>query len=159
MEELIKQAFLHVDVIGPHVQAGHYDLLGPDGEIILPQIWDRVIEPDQAITMVMWPMDRMDRPPLGIPRAGGPPGAGQRGPGGPPPPGMAGGRFGPMDPRTGGRPGGIPPPPNVRPPNMHPGHARVPQVIPVVKQEKKKNSKSSGQTLAAAFFGVKPSKK
>ncbi|XDG05960.1 hypothetical protein ABKA04_005575 [Annulohypoxylon sp. FPYF3050] len=37
MEELIKQAFLHVDIIGPHVQAGHYDLIGPNGEIILPQ--------------------------------------------------------------------------------------------------------------------------
>ena len=32
MEELIKQAFVHVDVIGPHVQAGHYDLIGPNGE-------------------------------------------------------------------------------------------------------------------------------
>lgn len=72
MEELIKQAFLHVDVIGPHVQAGHYDLLGPDGEIILPQIWEKVIEPDWAITMLMWPMDR-PRPPA--PAASGrPPG-------------------------------------------------------------------------------------
>ncbi|KAF7539572.1 hypothetical protein G7054_g2051 [Neopestalotiopsis clavispora] len=62
MEELIKQAFLHVDVIGPHVQAGHYDLLGPDQEIILPQVWEKVIEPNWAITMVMWPMDRHRRP-------------------------------------------------------------------------------------------------
>ncbi|KAI1758636.1 hypothetical protein GGR53DRAFT_516411 [Hypoxylon sp. FL1150] len=58
MEELIRQAFLHVDVIGPHVDAGHYDLVGPNGEIILPQIWERVIEPDWAITMHMWPMDK-----------------------------------------------------------------------------------------------------
>jgi len=58
MEDLIKQAFLHVDVIGPHVQAGHYDLVGPNGEIILPQIWDKVIEPDWSVTMHMWPMDR-----------------------------------------------------------------------------------------------------
>jgi hypothetical protein len=27
MEELIKQAFLHIDVIGPHVDEGHYDLV------------------------------------------------------------------------------------------------------------------------------------
>jgi hypothetical protein len=27
MEELIKQAFLHIDVIGPHVHEGHYDLV------------------------------------------------------------------------------------------------------------------------------------
>ncbi|TGJ87497.1 hypothetical protein E0Z10_g1323 [Xylaria hypoxylon] len=81
MEDLIKQAFLHVDVIGPHVQAGHYDLVGPNGEIILPQVWDKVIEPDWAISMHMWPMEKN----LGMmggrngqhaappPRPGGPP--------------------------------------------------------------------------------------
>ncbi|KAI2618551.1 hypothetical protein GGS26DRAFT_584906 [Hypomontagnella submonticulosa] len=58
IEELIKQAFLHVDVIGPHVQQGHYDLIGPSGEIILPQMWDKVVEPDWSVTMHMWPMDR-----------------------------------------------------------------------------------------------------
>ncbi|KAK2046785.1 hypothetical protein LZ31DRAFT_438103, partial [Colletotrichum somersetense] len=31
MEELIKQVFVHVDVIGPHVQEGHYDLISPEG--------------------------------------------------------------------------------------------------------------------------------
>ncbi|KFY16993.1 hypothetical protein V492_00958 [Pseudogymnoascus sp. VKM F-4246] len=56
MEDLIRQAFLHVDVIGPHVQEGHYDLIGPNGEIILPQVWETMIEPDWAITMHMWPM-------------------------------------------------------------------------------------------------------
>ncbi|KAH7198805.1 uncharacterized protein B0J16DRAFT_360480 [Fusarium flagelliforme] len=30
MEELIKQAFMQVDVLGPHVMEGHYDLMGPD---------------------------------------------------------------------------------------------------------------------------------
>lgn len=56
MEELIKQAFLHVDVIGPHVHQGHYDLVGPDGEIILPQVWETMVQPDWTITMHMWPM-------------------------------------------------------------------------------------------------------
>lgn len=56
MEGLIKQAFLHVDVIGEHVHQGHYDLTGPDGEIILPQVWDTMIRPDWEITMHMWPM-------------------------------------------------------------------------------------------------------
>ncbi|OBT52271.1 hypothetical protein VE04_07263 [Pseudogymnoascus sp. 24MN13] len=55
MEDLITQAFLHVDVIGPHVQEGHYDLIGPNGEIILPQVWETLIESDMAITMHMWP--------------------------------------------------------------------------------------------------------
>ncbi|TRX95509.1 hypothetical protein FHL15_003467 [Xylaria flabelliformis] len=85
MEELIKQAFLHVDVIGPHVQAGHYDLIGPNGEIILPQVWEKVIEPDWHITMHMWPMDRPGPPRKpGPPRPGGP--LPPRQPGPPPPP-------------------------------------------------------------------------
>ena len=58
MEELIKQAFLHVEVIGSHVQEGHYDLIGPNEEIILPSVWEKVVEPDWAITMHMWPMDK-----------------------------------------------------------------------------------------------------
>nr|POE63362.1 hypothetical protein CFP56_04265 [Quercus suber] len=56
MEGLIRQAFLHVDVLGEHVHAGHYDLTGPDGEIILPQVWDTMIQPDVEVTMHMWPM-------------------------------------------------------------------------------------------------------
>ena len=56
MEELIRQAFLHVEIIGPHVAEGHYDLVGPNGEIILPQVWETMIEPDWTITMHLWPI-------------------------------------------------------------------------------------------------------
>jgi len=56
MESLINQAFQHVEVIGEHVQHGHYDLVGPTGEIILPALWEAIIEPDWVITMHMWPM-------------------------------------------------------------------------------------------------------
>jgi hypothetical protein len=56
MESLIKQAFIHVDVIGQHVQEGHYDLMGPDGGIILPQVWDAMIKPDWEVSMHMWPI-------------------------------------------------------------------------------------------------------
>ncbi|KAH6672852.1 putative TPR repeat protein oca3 [Halenospora varia] len=112
MEDLIKQAFLHVEVIGPHVQDGHYDLIGPNGEIILPQVWETMIEPDWAVTMHMWPMPEPKQPEPGPPpghhfmgerprsrhegRHGdprqrgpppGPPPQGQRGPPPPPPPG------------------------------------------------------------------------
>ncbi|KAK0738145.1 hypothetical protein B0T18DRAFT_296134, partial [Schizothecium vesticola] len=45
MEELIKQAFLHVEVVGPQVAQGHYDLISPDGEVILPTVWERMVEP------------------------------------------------------------------------------------------------------------------
>lgn len=69
MEDLIKQAFLHVEVIGPHVNEGHYDLVGPNGDIILPQAWESVIEPDWMIIMHMWPIpetqNAADPPPDG----------------------------------------------------------------------------------------------
>lgn len=63
MEELIRQAFLHIEVIGPHVADGHYDLVGPNGDIILPQVWDTVIEPDWTITMHMWPVPEKPKTP------------------------------------------------------------------------------------------------
>ena len=73
MEELIKQAFLHVEIIGPHVHQGHYDLVGPDGEIILPQIWETMIQPDWTITMHMWPMPEPPAEPPAPPPPAEPP--------------------------------------------------------------------------------------
>ncbi|KAI1752341.1 hypothetical protein F4782DRAFT_501465 [Xylaria castorea] len=58
IEEVVKKAFLHVDTIGPHVQAGHYDLIGPNGEVILPHLWEKTVEPGWSITMKIWPMNR-----------------------------------------------------------------------------------------------------
>jgi hypothetical protein len=121
MEELIRQAFMHVDVIGPHVAEGHYDLVGPNGEIILPQVWATMIEPDWAITMHMWPLPEQPKgPPEGVtvidadprmgrapPRRRGdraqmpPPNSGHRRPAGPPPPPPPG-WIGPPPPGRGG---------------------------------------------------------
>ncbi|KAM0553956.1 hypothetical protein ACHAPJ_007028 [Fusarium lateritium] len=58
MESLIKQTFMHVDVLGPHAIEGHYDLNAPNGEIIHPSVWENVIQPDLVITMTMWPVDK-----------------------------------------------------------------------------------------------------
>ena len=113
MEELIKQAFLHVDIIGPHVQQGHYDLIGPNGEIILPQVWETMIEPDWAITMHMWPM------PEPKPQTG-------------PPPGHHFNPHGPERPRSSHRPhgaGGRGPPP-MPPPSAHRGGPAPPPPPP-----------------------------
>lgn len=63
MEELIRQAFLHVEVIGPHVAEGHYDLVGPNGDIILPPVWETVVEPDWTVTMHMWPIPEKPKDP------------------------------------------------------------------------------------------------
>ena len=56
MEELIRQAFVHVEGLGPHVAEGHYDLISPLGEIILPKLWETMVQPGWSITMHMWPM-------------------------------------------------------------------------------------------------------
>jgi type IV secretory pathway VirB10-like protein len=55
MESLIHQAFLHVEHIDKQVADGHYDLIGPDNEIILPQVWETMVKPDMSISMHMWP--------------------------------------------------------------------------------------------------------
>lgn len=129
MEELIKQAFMHVEVIGPHVQQGHYDLVGPNGEIVLPQVWETMIEPDWAVTMHMWPMPEPKQqagPPPGHhfnphpgperPRSSHRPhGAGGRGPPPMPPASAHRGGAGPAPP---------PPPPGFRNNMPHPGQGQ-----------------------------------
>ena len=46
---------MHVENFSESVNAGHYDIEGPDGEIILPGVWDVVVEPGWTVTMLMWP--------------------------------------------------------------------------------------------------------
>ncbi|PHH84162.1 hypothetical protein CDD83_2373 [Cordyceps sp. RAO-2017] len=153
MEELIKQAFLHVDVIGPHVQEGHYDLIGPNGDIILPSVWEKTVEPEWSISMTMWPVEKM--PPLG-PKMPPPPRGRGQGPGMPPPPPMAGI---PM-PRPGmPMPPGMAPHPDWEPERRRPGH--VPAGINVVNvNPPTKSSKPSKRNSAMlTFFAGKPTKK
>ncbi|KAK4172856.1 hypothetical protein QBC36DRAFT_68346 [Triangularia setosa] len=66
MSDLIKQAFLHIEVLGPHVHQGRYDLISPSGEIILPTLWEKTIEPGWAVTMHMWPMDPLSHRSSGV---------------------------------------------------------------------------------------------
>jgi chemotaxis protein histidine kinase CheA len=56
MQALIDQAFQQMDEVSEHVRAGHYDLTGPDGEIILPQVWDTMVQPDWEVNMHLWPL-------------------------------------------------------------------------------------------------------
>lgn len=161
MEELIKQAFLHVEVIGPHVQQGHYDLTGPNGEIILPSVWEKVIEPDWSINMTMWPVEKM--PPLGPKMPGMPPLGPRRGqmPAGihiPPPTGMG---------TAGHRPGagmaaGMVPPAvwaglGGRRSTHLPDGIDIVNVAPGPSKPSKSSSKRNTNMLT--FFAGKPSKK
>ena len=67
MEDLIKQAFLHVESIGPHVLDGHYDLVDSEGQVILPSTWAETIKPGAFVTMHMWPMKEPPPPPVPSP--------------------------------------------------------------------------------------------
>lgn len=63
MEDLIKQAFVHVEVIGPQVQEGRYDLIDSEGKVILPSLWSVSIKPGETVSMRMWPENKI--PPSG----------------------------------------------------------------------------------------------
>ena len=62
MEYLIKEAFLHVEVIGPHVANGAYDLVGPRGQIIMSHVWEHLVQPGWEISMHMWPIPEPEPP-------------------------------------------------------------------------------------------------
>ncbi|KAG9258295.1 putative kinetoplast-associated protein KAP [Emericellopsis atlantica] len=150
MEELIKQAFLQVDLLGPHVQEGHYDLTGPNGEIILPSVWEKVVEPDWSISMTMWPLDKS--PPVGP---------------GPRIPGPLGGHSGPMPP-----PRGVPVPGPPRRPRGEvpvtdgPRHADWPRPrsgpprgVEIVNAAPKSRKHKKDDPILKFFTGSKPKKK
>lgn len=178
MQDLIKQAFQHVDVIGQQVQDGHYDLIGPNGDIILPQVWDKVLEPDWTIEMRMWPESKSAQ--MHAQRHGIPPGfAGvqmQMRPGGGRDPreemrarlahmAAHGQRPMQMPPGmmpAGARPGGgghhVPPPPHMHRPSERPGRGIPPGVDVVTAEPPKRKSKTAGSGFASWVAG-KPSKK
>jgi hypothetical protein len=38
------------------VVEGRYDLIGPDGDIFLPQLWESSIQPGWNVSMALWPI-------------------------------------------------------------------------------------------------------
>ena len=56
MEQLLTHAFAHIDVVGEHVAQGHYDIIDPDGNIILPSLWDITVQPDWSVKQMLWPL-------------------------------------------------------------------------------------------------------
>lgn len=54
MESLIQQASHHIDTIGPLIKAGHYYLISPDGNTILPSVWEQCVKPGWLVTMRLW---------------------------------------------------------------------------------------------------------
>lgn len=141
MEDLIKQAFENVDELAQPVNEGWYDLIGPSGEIILPSVWEKVLEPEWSITMTMWPADRIRSrygpPPMHMGRPPVPPGHHAHGSRLPP---------------------GVVPPPGW--PGAHGRHGtHVPDGIKVMSEKKDSKKKKGASVAAASFFGGKPQKK
>ena len=54
MESLIRRSFSHVESMNSKIVRGSYDILGPTGEIILPEIWDAVIKPGWVVELRFW---------------------------------------------------------------------------------------------------------
>ncbi|OCK77813.1 hypothetical protein K432DRAFT_445075 [Lepidopterella palustris CBS 459.81] len=77
MEALIIQTIsAHTETIGQLVRDGHYDLVGPDGNILLPEIWEAIIEPGWTIRMHMWPISESESSRLPLPPPPPPAGSG-----------------------------------------------------------------------------------
>ncbi|CVL06680.1 uncharacterized protein FMAN_11812 [Fusarium mangiferae] len=53
MEEVIRQAFVQVEGLYQPVLARHYILMGPDGNMIYPVMWESTVEPGMEIIMLM----------------------------------------------------------------------------------------------------------
>lgn len=58
MFEFIKTRFGPVFFPNLHsyVEKGKFDIMDPNGDIILPQTWSFLIQPGWMVTMAMWPM-------------------------------------------------------------------------------------------------------
>ena len=54
MEQMIHQAHHGFDAEGLVLQR-RYDLLGPSGEVIMPHVWEAIVEPGWDITLKPWP--------------------------------------------------------------------------------------------------------
>jgi hypothetical protein len=66
MKRLIEQALGDFEPLSERVRTSHYDLMDPSGAIILPSLWETLLEPYWTIKMVMWPYG--EQPPPEEPR-------------------------------------------------------------------------------------------
>ena len=55
MRSLITSSFLHTDALSPQIAQGSYDLLGPSGDIILPEVWESMVQPGWVVELRLRP--------------------------------------------------------------------------------------------------------
>jgi len=53
---------MNIKILGTEVENGRNHLIDGNGEVIRPDVWDRVIQPDMSITMHILPLRRSLRP-------------------------------------------------------------------------------------------------
>jgi hypothetical protein len=63
MAELIRQSYAHVHE-SQNVKDGKYDLIGPNGDIILQSLWESLVVPGWEITMKMWEANVLEKAPI-----------------------------------------------------------------------------------------------
>ncbi|KAI9702192.1 MAG: hypothetical protein M1820_006274 [Bogoriella megaspora] len=78
MAGIIEEAFDHVEFLDESVKKGQYDLFDPAGNLILPSVWEEVVQPGWSVKMTMWPIgapstEPVNRPPHGVDTTIGPP--------------------------------------------------------------------------------------
>ncbi|KAL0936379.1 uncharacterized protein CTRU02_208594 [Colletotrichum truncatum] len=72
----LNEAFKHVDIVGPHVMEGHFDIVSKDlGDVILlPSIWGDLVKPGYVVDMRVWPIEKPRQIPVAHRRPFPPPG-------------------------------------------------------------------------------------
>ena len=54
---LIEESFAHIPELDPHVRVSKFDILDPEGRVVLPSVWDEVVRPGWEVSMHMWPIE------------------------------------------------------------------------------------------------------
>src|SRR2546423_1517955 len=68
MKSLVEQTVADVELIGERVRRSHYDLLDPSGAVILPSLWETLLEPYWTIKMMLWPCGEQSLPEKPLPQ-------------------------------------------------------------------------------------------
>ena len=56
MDDLVKKTLLHFGV-DSYILEGHYNLLDPNGDTLIPAIWEHSVEPGWTVTMAQFPLN------------------------------------------------------------------------------------------------------
>jgi Ubiquitin-like domain len=54
MQHIIEQSFLNIEGLGSRISKGEYDLVNSDGAVIIPHLWENLVEPDMLVTLQIW---------------------------------------------------------------------------------------------------------